>query len=223
MGKIKTEKSVEIPKLNIETFKIKIIGDSSLIVHAWSTKAKIMMLDKMTKKATKAKETRRPVVEFADSLYWLTEKPNLDGLTDEEAQAVLNEVIPKSKFGFPSRGFKLSVVNGGFQQGALVKSAGGADLAKTTARGAFFVLNEFAEINGIPTIREDMVRVGMGSADIRYRAEFKTWDTTLTIKYNTSAISMEQIINLFNIGGFSNGVGEERPEKDGMHGTYHVE
>ena len=33
---------------------------------------------------------------------------------------------------------------------------------------------------------------------------------------------VDQIINLINMGGFSNGVGEWRPEKDGQFGTFHV-
>jgi hypothetical protein len=34
---------------------------------------------------------------------------------------------------------------------------------------------------------------------------------------------MEQIVNLFNIGGFACGVGEWRPGKDGSNGMFHVE
>ena len=73
-------------------------------------------------------------------------------------------------------------------------------------------------------MREDMVQIGGMSkvADIRYRPEFKTWSTTLTIRYNRNAITPEQIANLLNYGGFSNGVGEWRPSRDGSHGTFHV-
>ena len=79
-------------------------------------------------------------------------------------------------------------------------------------------------IEGIPEMREDMVQIGGMSkvADIRYRPEFKQWKTTLTIKYNKSAITPEQIMNLLNYGGFANGVGEWRPSRDGSFGTFHV-
>lgn len=153
----------------------------------------------------------------------MTEKPNFDGLTDDQAREVLNEVIPKSQFGFPTIAFKSAALDAGYQQGALVRNAGSGDLAKTTARGAFHILGEFVEINGIPTPREDMVRIGMGSADLCYRAEFKTWSTELFITFNKSVISMEQIVNLFRLGGFANGVGDWRPAKDGSFGTFHVE
>ena len=206
---------VGIPALKIQTFELRIVGDSPLICHAWSQKAKLMMLEKQQKKATKAKEIRRPAVEFADSLYWLTPKPDFAEMTDAEAQAVLADIIPKSKFGFPVLAFKAAAIDGGFQQQVIEK--------KTTARGAFHILGEFAEIEGTPTIREDIGRIGMGTADLRYRAEFKTWATTLTIKFNSGAMSAEQIVNLFNVGGFSNGVGDWRPAKDGSYGTFHIE
>ena len=211
----KKAEAITIPALQIKTVDLHIVGDSPLICHAWSEKAQLMMLEKQQKKATSAKEIRRPSVEFADSLYWLTEKPNLDNLTDEEAQAFLAEIIPQSKFGFPTLAFKAAAIDGAFQQKVVDK--------KTTARGAIHVIGEFAEIDGTPTIREDIGRIGMGSADLRYRAEFKTWSTVLHIKYNSGAISLEQVVNLFNVGGFSNGVGDWRPAKDGSFGTFHVE
>lgn len=218
-----TKTTIDLPALVREHFAIEIVGDSPLISHAWSQKAKQMILNKQQKKATLGKDVRRPHVDFAESLYWLTPKPDLDGLTDEQAAEVLGKVIPQSKFGFPTLAFKSAALDAGFQQGALAAKAGTAALAKTTARGAFQVLGEFAVIEGVPTWREDMVRIGMGTADLCYRAEFKTWRTTLTIQFNKTAISAEQILNLFNLGGFACGVGDWRPAKDGSYGTFHVE
>ena len=218
----KESTTVNLPVLKLNRFTLKIVGDSPLISHAWSQKAKLMILNKQQKKATNGKEVRRPMVDFAESLYWLTPKPDLDGLTDEQAADVLAKIIPQSKFGFPTIGFKAAALDGGFQQGALAAKAGTAALAKTTARGAFQTIGEFAVIEGTPTPREDMVRIGMGTADIRYRGEFKTWATTLDIDYNPRSISIEQIVNLMNMGGFSNGIGEWRPSKDGSFGTFHV-
>lgn len=205
---------IEIPALNIQTFSLRLVGDAPLISHAWDEKAKRMIFFKQTKKALPARPDKRPAVDFANSLYWLTPKPNFDGLTDEEAQIALAEIIPQSKFGFPATGFKASAVDGGYQQSILDK--------KTTARGAFHIIGELVEIEGTPTIREDIARVQKGGTDLRYRGEFKSWATTLTIKYNAGAMSAEQIINLFNVGGFANGVGDWRPAKGGSYGTYHV-
>ena len=90
-------------------------------------------------------------------------------------------------------------------------------------RAAFHIDGELLEINGIPKIREDMVKVGLGVADIRYRAEFCPWSMTFSVKYNAGAISLEQLINLFNLGGFACGIGEWRAERGGSFGAFHVE
>ena len=195
---------IEIPEIRTQLMKITVIGDSPLISHAWSEKAKKMILDKQMKKATSGREAKDPWMDFCESLYWLDGMPKKPKDTD----------IKKSRFGFPTCAFKAAAVDAGYQQGILTK--------KTTARGAFHILDDFVEIKGTPTIREDMVRIGMGTADIRYRGEFKEWSAELTIRYNPSVMSAEQIINLINMGGFANGVGEWRPSKDGSFGTFHV-
>ena len=116
-------------------------------------------------------------------------------------------------YGFPSIAFKAAIVRAGTY----------VDMKMTYLRGAFHIEGEFVVIDGIPSMREDMVKVGMGVADIRYRGEFKRWNATLPIIYNARAISVEQITNLLMIAGFSVGVGEWRPERDGQFGTFSLE
>ena len=163
------------------------------------------MLDKQMKKAKQAKVAKNPKQDFLSSLYWL------DGMPKKPTLAKLE----KAEFGFPAIGFKASAVN------ACSHVDG---LTKVLARGAFHINGELVKINGdAPTMREDMVRVGMGTADLRYRGEFKQWSAEFDVRYNASVISPAQIVNLFNVAGFSTGVGEWRPQKDGSYGMFHVE
>ena len=189
----KAEQAVELKRINIKRVEMKIVGDSPLIVHAWAEKTKREMLDKQMKKAKTAKEAKDPQRDYEGAFY-RTE----DG-----------------KYGFPTVAFKSAAVSAGgrFSDG----------LKMTELRGSFFVEGEMTEILGEPRMREDMVRVGMGTADIRYRPEFVKWSTTLKIKYNADAISLDQLVNIFNLAGFGVGVGEWRPEKDGQFGMFHVE
>ena len=74
-----------------------------------------------------------------------------------------------------------------------------------------------------PIMREDVVRVGMGSTDLRYRPEFKTWAIELTIQYDGEALTPENILNIFQRAGFGVGLGEWRPEKAGEYGRFAID
>ncbi len=203
----KEEVGIVLPQLDIGLMEITIIGDSPLIVHAWSHKAKRQMLDKQTKAAKGAREAKNPQEDFEASMYRLA-----DG-----------------GYGFPSVGFKTSAVTAGTSI---------AGLTKIQARQAFHVLGEdvdvagafegsisrvnLVRINGAPQMREDLVRVGMGTADLRYRAEFPDWHAKLLVRYNRNVLSEAQIMNLLNTAGFAVGVGEWRPERDGAYGMFHI-
>ena len=211
MSRTETKKEVTIPAIDIQHLVIRIAGDSSLIVHKWADKAKKEILDKQMKKAkTKGYDIRNPVAEFIDSLYWLEHEP-----TEKTEQGFEEAIAKGARFGFPSVAFKKAAVSAGYRSGVTKD--------KVSMNAAFHIDGEFVEIIGTPIMREDMVIIGMGSADLRYRGEFKTWSAEITIKYNAAAVSDEQLINLFNLGGFACGVGEMRVEKGHSHGMYHIE
>lgn len=122
--------------------------------------------------------------------------------------------MPEGGYGFPTIAFKAAAVSAcRFSDGTKM----------TFARGAFHIDGEYAQIVGEPSPREDMVKIGMGIADIRYRGEFQDWKAILNITYNANALSEEQIVGLFNLAGFGVGVGEWRPEKNGQFGRFKVE
>ena len=207
-----TKKTVEakgiiIPAIKVEQTKIRIVGDSPLIVHAWSEKAKKMMLDKQTKAAKAGREVRDPWQEYCDSLYWLTEKPEKPTQKD----------IDKATFGFPATAIKAASIDAAYQMGAIEK--------KTTLRAAFHIIGDMIPIIGKPSMREDMVRLGgiTSPADLRYRGEFIEWAMEFVVQYAPLAVSLEQIVNAINLGGYGCGIGEWRPAKDGANGRYHVE
>lgn len=121
--------------------------------------------------------------------------------------------LPEGGYGFPAVAFKAAAVD------ACSHIDG---VTKVQARGAFHLNAEMVKIDGTPVMREDMVRVGMGVADIRYRGEFNEWSATFVLRYNANVLSADQIVNLFNTAGFAIGVGEWRPQRDGSHGMFHV-
>jgi len=208
MAMKKEEVGIVLPPLDTRLMEVTVIGDSPLIVHAWSAKAKKEMLSKQMKTARGSKEAKNPRADFESAMYYLA-----DG-----------------GYGFPSVAFKAAAVTAGTSV---------AGVTKIAARQAFHVLGEDVDVKGAfegsstrlnlvriegapPTMREDMVRVGMGTADLRYRPEFTTWFARLLVRYNANVLSESQILNLLNTAGFAVGVGEWRAEKDGQSGMFHV-
>lgn len=184
------KQQIVLPALRIETLSLMLVGDSPLIVHAWSEKAKRQMLDKQMKKAAKGRDVRDPEADY-EACFYHTEAGG---------------------YGFPAIGVKA----------AMVSAARYVDAKMTVMRGAFHIDCEMLAVIGDPRPREDMVRVGMGAADIRYRPEFIDWRIPVTLKFNVSAISAEQVANLLNVAGFGVGIGEWRPERNGSYGRFHV-
>lgn len=208
MATAKNDVAIELPALKIGLMEVVVIGDSPLIMHRWSEKARKEMLAKQTGAPKGAKAKKNPLDDFEEATYRLS-----DG-----------------GFGFPAVAFKASAVTAG-------TSVSG--LTKIQARQAFHILGEDADIKGAfdgsvsrvnlvriegsqPQLREDMVRVGMGVADLRYRPEFTSWRAKLLVRYNENVLTEAQILNLINTAGFAVGVGEWRPEKDGDYGRFHV-
>ena len=206
---------IEIRPIEIKKVTIRIVGDTPLIMHAWSEKAKRMMLEaQMGVAKGKKKEAKNPVDDFIRSMYWLTPMPE-DGTMESFEEAISNG----ARFGFPVTAFKQAAISAAYRMGWAKD--------KMSMRGAFFIdsdENGMIEIHSdTPEMREDMVKVGMGTADIRYRGEFKNWYADLTISYNANGqYSLENIVNIINAGGYVCGVGEWRPERDGQNGMFHV-
>lgn len=183
---------INVPPILVKSYVVRIVGDSPLICHAWSKKAKQEMLDKQMHKARTKKEPKDPDQDYQEAFYRL-----------EDGTAA-----------FPTIAFKAAAVNAASQV---------EGLTKVFLRGAFHTIGELVAIQGTPHMREDMVRIAMGTADIRHRPEFTEWVVDLNVRLNTRSLSLEQLTHIFNQAGFSVGVGEWRPEKDGTFGMFHVE
>jgi len=190
---------IQIDRIPSETIKVPIVGTAPLIVHNWSEKAKRQMLDAQQGRKT-PKATRNPDEDYEASLY-----------------------RTQNGYGFPVIAFKAATVGAARFYGKSVPM--------TVVRQAVFMTGVpsadrsqlLTEIVGEPKMREDMVRVGMGGTDLRYRGEFLDWSAVLTITYVTAMLSRDSILSLIDAGGMGVGVGEWRPEKKGQNGTYAVD
>ena len=221
------EMIIRINRPQIAKANITIVGETPLIVHAWGEKAKKEMLDAQQKKKVdkKAKEIRDPFAEFMDALYWITPKPE-----EKTPEAFEKAVMEGAKFGFPITAIKQAALSACYRAGIIPNQMG---MKCTFYLNAKEGLNpgtgsELAVIDtdGPPVFREDMVKIGGMTkvADLRYRPAFTNWKIRLQISLiEVGTFNMESIINAIDMGGFMNGIGEWRMERDGEFGRFHVE
>lgn len=210
---------VEIKPLKIRVLKLTLVGDSPLIVHAWSFKAQRQIVQKHMGEAPDdgTKEAKDPVECMRDCLSQL---PGGKG------------------YGFPAIAVKK----------ALVAVANQAGLKKVDMRYAFHVIGDLLPIQAPPlespytewdtrfwsqlafaakhgaSLRMDPVRIGMNKPDMRFRAQFPVWSIpNIVIHYNASVCTPSLLVNVAQLAGFANGLGEWRSQKDGGFGMFHVE
>jgi hypothetical protein len=191
---------IDITPIDVGTLRVPIIGTAPLIVHRFSEKSRAAMLDAQQKKAV-VKATRDPESEYVASRYRFADGGD----------------------GLPVIAFKSATI-GAARFYAQVKMT---ELRLFLYfRGELGLDNQaLARIEGEPHMREDYVRFGVGSTDLRYRAEFTQWSTTLDVQYVKSALSQGSVLSLIEAGGLG-GVGEWRPsgkKSSGEAGTYEID
>jgi len=179
------------------TFTIK--STSSLIMHKWSEKAKAMMRDKQQKGTkTKVRDLRDPEHEAKEATY----------------------VTADGDVGIPAMAFKNALIT------AAHKDIG---IEKTLVRKSLFLKCSDANLvipftdASDPVIREDMVRVGAGSSDMRYRPEFSSWSASVSLEFDAEMLQPKDILALAGRAGFGVGICEWRPEKSGEFGRFEID
>lgn len=196
----KTEETqaIQIQPLRIDTIELPITGLTPLVTHNWSEKALSMMRDAQQGRSRRKKEPKDQGEEYESAFYRLD-----DGSA-----------------GIPAAAFKSATVQA-------ARNFEGVTM--TSLKSAIFVVGEgkdqLVRIVGEPEMWESPVRVGMGTADLRYRPRFFPWSALLVVRFNTAMLTREAVVNLVNAGGLG-GVGEWRPSAPksftGSYGMFEV-
>lgn len=197
-------------KAKFKGFSLWIIGDTPLITHAWSEKAKREMLSKQVKAPKAGKEARDPQADFVNSLYDMG-----DG-----------------NFGFPATGVKNCILNVAHKDKGIAKTAVmsalwiDAQMVRTrpALAGAICDMPLLRIYGSNPEMREDMVKIGAGlnkTANLAYRGQFTVWAFKVTGRFNADVLTPEQLAFLIDEAGLACGIGEWRNEKRGMFGAFH--
>lgn len=213
----------KVPEIKFEDLVIWIVGDTPLITHAWSEKAKQSMLSKQLKDTAEGQAARDPEADFEESLYAMAiQYPNGKEIPFE-----------KRRFGFPVTAVKKAFLSVAHKdkgvpratvQSSLWIDAGMVRTMPALA-GAVCDMPLVRIYGSKPEMREDMVRVGVGQskkATLAYRAQFSKWAIRLRCHVNTSACPTDWIVFLAHHSGLAVGIGDWRNEKSGMFGTFHL-
>ena len=178
---------INLKDFNIRRVIIEIEGTSPLITHKFSEKARKMIEDKQQGKSKTSKhEIRNPEEDYENAKH----------------------KSPQGWDGFPAAGFKAAMLRGAKAIGLVMK-----DTQTSLFIEADCMETQLVRINGKSRMRTDMVRIGMGSADVRYRPEYIKWEAALTVEYNEGMVSVEQIHQMVQAAGYGCGIGEMRPER----------
>lgn len=206
------KKQIALQRPVIEVAKLRIVGLTDLICKQMSAKTQEALVSKQGRHSPKAKAARDPHDDFCESLYLMPgSKP---------------AGTKGAKYGFPANGIKRSVVTAA---GRFLRD--GLTLNGAIVDGSLYVLadgpgSSLVRINHSPNdpyMRSDQGRnPNSKGAVVIHRGSFAEWSMDLTIRYNASVLSIEQIATLFMWAGFSVGIGEWRPEKHGTYGQFEV-
>ena len=176
-----------IPHLNTKTATFTIKGTSPLIYHKWDEKAIEMILNKQLKKELKGRAERNPVADYESSFYL-----NGEGEVAFPANSLKQAIVDSAR---NLEGVTMSLLRGalfiiGDTDGLIPVMVDGktVKLTETIEEAVAENVVGYEKTNPKVQMRRDMVRVGMGAADIRFRGQLKDWSMTLAIKYNADLL-----------------------------------
>lgn len=185
-----TEKTIVIPEINLQRMVVSIVGVTPLLTNRFSEDSIAKIKDIQEHAPKMAKAPRDPEAEFKAAAH----------------------VISPGLYGFPAVGLKKALV-----------AAGGrfADEKMTHLRGVINIVGDLIPITApAPTMRTDTIRLQGSKSSLAYRPQFMPWAMDVVIMFNAGIIGQAQILNLFQIAGFSVGIGAWRPECNGTFGQF---
>ncbi len=189
------KQEIRIKPLVLQGLEFRIRGTAPILQHAWSEKALRMLRMTAAERRKLVKEARDPETEAKGGLY-----------CTEDGQ-----------LGVPAMAVKSAMISAAHKDFGVAKT----DVKKALSFRTAGVL-PFDE-HGEYRIREDIVRVGVGQTDIRYRCEFPDWSVRVQMTLAADIMSVDEVINLANRAGFLIGICEWRPECGGELGRFEVD
>lgn len=199
-AKTKKEKTVEIKTnpLELQVFKVKIIGKTPLLMDKFSDAVKQQILDKQSKGIKAGKKMLRDV--------------------DNEVKEAIHRTS-SGKVGFPFYGFKKAMME-------TTSFIGDKFFSKKLVSGAVQIVNVVDGLIPIKYKKQDILEHFI-NPNTKFTPQFHDWSCELEISFDPNNISAQDIVNVLNYAGHYIGLGAWRPKGSdggsGVYGMYYAE
>lgn len=198
---VEKQKQVQmtIKPIEISTMNLSLKGETPLLMEKMSEGIREQLKNIVTGKGKEKKKNRDLEQEVKDKIH-----------KDKTGRV-----------GFPAGGFKKAMVE-------VAPYLDGMD--KKKAKGSFFIIGDLEGDLVSIKFKKQIVNkaVGRDSGINRapreiWRPEFQGWSCSLKIKYNSTQITPEMIVELAKLAGFHIGVGSWTPQHSGSYGMFAIE
>ena len=200
---------LELKSLDIKTAQVTIVGDGDLVLNKMNDVTSRELIDIRKDKAKNVTEKANEWESIITAIHWRDGKPT--DFSEEGMKKALTENAPcLTAFGL-KKSFGQAVVQNGIDTYSTKFNAG---------------MNIVASGNLVPIkfakhlIDEKLMSPKRGAPVLVRLNRFTGWSAVFTIQYTGAVYSLEQIVNIINMAGFSIGIGSGRTSG---YGRYHVE
>lgn len=193
--------TVTIKAPNFQTAQFKVIGLTPLVIHKFSEKAKLQIVQTQSEGSkAKGKKVREP--KDFEQVYQNARHISTEGWDGLPAAALRSAMISACRATeFVMTRAKMAI---------LYIEADGED---ATEKGTGLV-----RIYGTPEKDVRPAPNDNGSMDMRARPMFKEWSALVRVRFDADMLSIESIANLLSRAGQQVGVGEGRPFSKNSNG-----
>lgn len=208
---MKNEKTIEVKPITINTATIIIEGDSDLILNKMDAPT-VRLLTDIRKDKSKTMAKPNQWEEIMTKIHW---RDPIDLKPEEYTEKALEDALKNNAPCLSAFGLKKS-----FGQ-AVVRN----DIDKYATK--FDACMNIIAANNLVPIRftehyvdEKLMSPKRGAPVLSRQNRFCGWSADITVQYvDNGAFSLEQIIQVINLSGFSMGIGSGRTSG---YGRYHV-
>lgn len=198
-GKVK-ETQIEIAPIQMGRLVCHVVGDTPMIMHRFSKKAREQLLfpKGRANAAEKAENLKHdPLTEYRECIY--------RNRSDSEPTAVH----------LPADAFSKAIA-------AAALDLPGA--SKSQILRLVSISSTQINVFGVPRMTMDMVRSSdmAKTPDVRTRAIFPEWATSIEVQFVSTLLKEGQIVNLLAAAGMIVGIGDWRPQKGGAYGKFRI-